>query len=138
PRRQPDRSGVPGRVEARAGRSRAVAEVGRARPEVDACRGRLVGVEAALAPGSPSPRPDRRHLRVLCDLACGERLPLDGLEPRRAVETFAAALAALGLEAEHDAELRPRNPERGEVVDRPPERLPEHAGADDRTGLPDR
>src|SRR5262249_5791128 len=100
-------------------------------------RGLLVRVDAAGAEAAPAPRPDGRDTGVLGDLARREPLPLHDLEPRAPLEALPAALPAVGLEAEHDPELRLRDPELREVRERAAEGVAQQPRPEDRPLLPD-
>src|SRR5205823_8170394 len=86
-------------IEALARRLRAVAQARIARPEVDARRGRLVGIVFARRRLvlRPAPRPDPVETQLLGDLLRGEGLELHGLEPGACrLQSLATALATRG------------------------------------------
>src|SRR5207302_8033791 len=104
---QPDLAFREGRVEAWAGGGGPVAEAVVAGPEPDARGGLLVRVVPSCAPVRPAPRPDGRDRPLTRHLLRRQRLPLDRPEPGRGrLEALAAALTRLGLESEHDPDLR--------------------------------
>src|SRR5206468_310964 len=91
-------------VEARAEHPRRVAQLPVPRPEPDAGRLRLVGINLPLVPLLPAPGEDRAQPDLLRDVLHGERLPLDDLIPGGGgLEAVAAADSSMAQEAEHEA-----------------------------------
>src|SRR3954465_13605973 len=119
-------------VEVRAARGRTVAQLPVSGPQVDARGGRLVGIRLALAPDAPSPRPDRAKPALRRDLLGGKRLQLGHLEPGAAGGALAAARAGRRVEAQHQAELRRRDPDGRELGDALAEQRAQRAAGDDR------
>src|SRR5215210_6150157 len=128
-RREPELTLGAGRVEARAARGRAVAELRVSRPEVHARGCGLVGIGLALAPDAPPPRPDRAQLELARDLLRGERLQLRHLEPRPARSALPSAGARSRVEAQHQPELARRDPDARELGDAPAKHVSERAAA---------